>query len=87
MPPRNRQPLTGEVRIVDDLIERLRVVLGQRRENDLAISHAAQRFHPSTLKAMNIAEQILEATHGQAINYRDKRGTTPLMQACQKVSN
>lgn len=52
-----------------------------------AIHYAAQRFHPSTLKAMNIAQQILEATHGQAINYRDKRGTTPLMQACRKVSN
>jgi ankyrin repeat protein len=52
-----------------------------------AIHYTAQRFHPSTLKAMNIAEQILEATHGQAINYRDKRGTTPLMQACRKVSN
>jgi ankyrin repeat protein len=50
-----------------------------------AIHYVAQRLHPSTIKAIKIAEIILEKTHDQAINQRDKRGTTPLMQACQKV--
>ena len=50
-----------------------------------AIHYAAQRFHPSTLKAMKIAEMILNETNNEAINLRDKRGTSPLMQACQKV--
>jgi hypothetical protein len=50
-----------------------------------AIHYAAQRFHPSTLKALKIAEIILNETKNQALNIRDKRGTSPLMQACQKV--
>jgi ankyrin repeat protein len=50
-----------------------------------AIHYVAQRLHPSTQKAMKIAEKILEETQNRAINQRDKRGTTPLMQACQKV--
>jgi len=49
-----------------------------------AIHYAAQRFHPSTLKALKIAEIILNETKNQALNIRDKRGTSPLMQACQK---
>ncbi len=50
-----------------------------------AIHYVAQRLHPSSIKAISISEIILEATHDQAINQRDKRGTTPFMQACQKV--
>ncbi len=50
-----------------------------------AIHHAAQRFHPSTLKAVKIVEIVLDVTNNQAINVRDKRGTTPLMIAFQKV--
>jgi ankyrin repeat protein len=50
-----------------------------------AIHYAAQRFHPSTLKAMLIAEKIFDATQNRAINYRDKRGMTPFMLACRKV--
>ncbi len=50
-----------------------------------AIHYVAHRLHPSTLKALKIAERILEETQNRALNQRDKRGTTPLMQACQKV--
>ncbi len=50
-----------------------------------AIHYAAQRFHPSSLKAMKIAEIILNETQNEAVNMRDKRGTSPLMLACQKV--
>ena len=50
-----------------------------------AIHYVAQRLHPSTLKAVKITEMVLESTQNQAINVRDKRGTTPFMLACQKV--
>ena len=90
------------------LIENGANVAAQDSNGRHAMHYVAQRLHPSTLKAVAIAQRVLDATHNQvlhpllhdtaaiimpalstpalqALNVRDKRGTTPFMLACQKV--
>jgi len=95
------------------LIENDANVAAQDCNGRHAMHYVAQRLHPSTLKAVAIAQRVLDATHNQvlqplshdtaaiitsqhrisalstpalqALNVRDKRGTTPFMLACQKV--